>query len=65
MTIPTLHLLAVTPQILLDSTQIPGEFHADPADRIIVATARRHAIRLLTTDAKILRYQNVDAIGPQ
>lgn len=63
--LPTLHLVPPSPQILLDSTLLPGNFHADPADRIIVATARAHASPLLTTDQKILRYEHVRSIGPR
>ena len=33
-------LLALTPRIAVESTQLPGTFHRDPADQIIVATAR-------------------------
>ena len=33
-------LLDFTTQIAIESTQLPGEFHRDPADQIIVATAR-------------------------
>ena len=62
--IPTLHLLPATPQILIDSTQLPGTFHGDPADRIIVATARAHDLTLLTTDEKILVYEHVKSSGP-
>jgi PIN domain nuclease of toxin-antitoxin system len=62
--IPTLHLLPATPQILLDSTRLPGAFHPDPADRIIVATARAYATNLLTTDRKILAYEHVRTVAP-
>ena len=62
--IPTLHLLPASPQILLDSTRLPGSFHKDPADRIIVATARAHSSPLLTTDEKILAYGHVQSVGP-
>jgi len=64
MAIPTLHIVPASPQILIDSTQLPGEFHKDPADRIIVATARSMGSTLLTTDAKILSYQHVVTAGP-
>lgn len=62
--IPTLHLIPPSPQILLDSTLLPGDLHNDPADRIIVATARTHASALLTTDHKILAYEHVRSVGP-
>jgi PIN domain nuclease of toxin-antitoxin system len=35
---------------------LPGDFHNDPADRIIVATARHHEAPLLTVDRAILAY---------
>jgi PIN domain nuclease of toxin-antitoxin system len=62
--IPTLHILPASPKILVESTRISGEFHKDPADRIIVATARDAALPLLTTDLAILAYPHVRAIGP-
>src|SRR5437773_538178 len=61
--IPTLHLLPASPQILLDSTRLPGSFHKDPADRILVATARAHSSPLLTTDENILAYGHVPSVG--
>lgn len=36
---PGMRLLELTPQICVESTQLPGNFHRDPADQIIVATA--------------------------
>jgi len=44
------------------STLLPGEFHNDPADRMIVATARKFAIPLVTADQKIRAYQHVKTI---
>jgi len=35
---------------------LPGTFHADPADRMIIATARHSGIPLLTADRAILDY---------
>jgi PIN domain nuclease of toxin-antitoxin system len=43
-------------QIAVGSVDLPGEFHADPADRILIATARRLDIPLLTADRAILAY---------
>lgn len=56
---PGIQLLAFTPEIAVESTQLPGEFHRDPADQIIVATARIHDCPLLTLDDKILNYPHV------
>ena len=46
----------LTEQMAFDSTQLPGEFHRDPADRFMVATARQMDATLITRDSRILRY---------
>lgn len=46
----------LTPRILFRSSQLPGNPHGDPADRIIMATAREHQYTLLTGDKAILGY---------
>jgi PIN domain nuclease of toxin-antitoxin system len=56
---PGVQLIDLTPRIAVESTQLPAPFHRDPADQIIVATARVHDIPLLTADAKILQYPHV------
>jgi PIN domain nuclease of toxin-antitoxin system len=43
-------------RILVASTELPGQIHRDPADRIIVATAREYGLRIVTRDRKILDY---------
>jgi PIN domain nuclease of toxin-antitoxin system len=40
---------------------LPDTFHADPADRIIAATARLKNCTILTADKKILAYPHVNA----
>lgn len=55
-------LLDLTVPIAVESTQLPGRFHRDPADQIIVATARTCDIRLLTVDEKILAYPHVKLV---
>ena len=57
---PNIKLLPLTPEIVVDSTQLPNGFHRDPADQIIVATSRVHKIPLLTVDGNILIYPHVD-----
>jgi PIN domain nuclease of toxin-antitoxin system len=44
------------------STQLPGTFHKDPSDRIIIAMARRYDVPLITRDQKILDYPHVETI---
>ncbi len=53
---PGLTLAPLTPAIAVESTRLPGTFHADPVDRIIVATARAMNARLLTSDKNIRAY---------
>jgi PIN domain nuclease of toxin-antitoxin system len=49
-------LVDLTPRVLVASTELPDEIHRDPADRILVATAREHGLRLVTRDHKLLDY---------
>jgi len=55
-------LLPLLPGIAVDSAHLPGEFHRDPADQIIVATARHHAATLVTSDQRILDYPHVQTL---
>lgn len=59
---PGIQLLNLTPQICIEATQLPQTFHRDPADQIIVATARIHACQLVTVDGKIRNYKYVDLL---
>lgn len=59
---PGIRLLDLTPRIAIESTQLPGNFHRDPADQIIVATARIHRCPLLTVDEKIVDYPHVEKV---
>jgi PIN domain nuclease of toxin-antitoxin system len=56
--LPGVFLAPLEPSISIDSVMLPGEFHNDPADRLIVATARYHEAPLLTVDRAILDYAN-------
>jgi len=56
---PGMQLLELTPRIAIESTKLPGSFHRDPADQIIVAPARVYDIPLLTADSHILQYPHV------
>ena len=56
--LPGITLIPIEPAIAIDSVRLPGEFHADPADRFIVATARHLEVPLLTADPKILAYSD-------
>ena len=54
--LPGVTLIPIEPAIAIDAVRLPGKFHADPADRFIVATARHLQVPLLTADRKILAY---------
>ena len=58
---PGLRILPVDSDIALASTELPPPFHRDPADRLIVALARRLRAPLLTSDRKILEYPHVES----
>ncbi len=51
--------LPITNEIALAAYQLPGEFHRDPADRILVATAVVHQLTVITADCRILEYPHV------
>lgn len=53
---PGTSLAPITPEIAVAASRLPGEFHGDPADRLIVATARALGATLITEDRKILAY---------
>lgn len=53
---PGLRVIGLTPGIAVGSTRLPGNTHADPADRILMATARDTGARLVTRDRCILQY---------
>lgn len=57
-------LLSITPQIATDCYSLPGNFHKDPADRIIVSTARIYDVPVVSVDEKILAYSDVKTISP-
>ena len=52
---PGLQLLPLSPEVSVESAQLVN-FHGDPADRILVATARLEDLRLATRDARILSW---------
>lgn len=56
---PGVRLLDLSPQVAVESTQLPGTFHRDPANQIIVATARVFQCPLVTMDQKIRAYAHM------
>jgi PIN domain nuclease of toxin-antitoxin system len=59
---PFLHFVPVDNSIFIKSVQLPGDFHKDPADRIIVATATVLGFPLVTRDRRILKYPHVKTL---
>jgi PIN domain nuclease of toxin-antitoxin system len=51
---PGVRLVPLEPGIAVASTRLPWEMHADPADRILVATARHLGATLVTADGALL-----------
>ncbi len=59
---PKFRLVHLTPILAYRSTVLPQPFHNDPADQIIVATAREENATILTKDQGILDYQHVQSL---
>lgn len=59
---PKLRVVHLYPVLAYRSTVLPQPFHDDPADQIIVATAREENATILTKDEKILTYRHVQSL---
>jgi PIN domain nuclease of toxin-antitoxin system len=55
--------LDVTHEIAWEAYNLPGRFHNDPADRVLVATARIANLTLITADDLILQYPHVKTLS--
>ncbi len=53
---PLVQVVPLSPLVAIESTRLPQPFHKDPADEIIVATARSMKCPLVTYDRKMLAY---------
>jgi PIN domain nuclease of toxin-antitoxin system len=51
------------PDIAIASSWLPGEIHGDPADRLIIATARHLGLPIVTRDRKILAYADAGEVS--
>jgi len=60
---PGIRLIELTPEIAIESCELPGEFQRDPADQIIVATARTYDCPLVTSDSRIQKYPYVNTVA--
>jgi PIN domain nuclease of toxin-antitoxin system len=59
---PGLRLAELTRPILTESCRLPAPFHGDPADQIIVATARDLDAAIVTKDVQIRSYGHVRSV---
>ena len=59
---PKLRLVAISPIIAYRSTVLPPPFHEDPADQILVASAREEHATILTSDQRIRSYPHVTSL---
>lgn len=54
--------LVLSHKIALEAYNLAEPFHRDPADRMLVATARIHGLRLLTADDAVLNYTHASCM---
>lgn len=60
--IEAIEFMPVDNEIAMKSVELPGDFHKDPADRLIVATARKLGAPLVTADEKIRQWPHLRTI---
>jgi len=60
--LPFFHFVPIDNGICLRSTELRGPLHADPADRIIIATALGLGARLITKDRRLRKYPYVSTV---
>jgi len=53
--------IEISHRIAAAAYDLPGDFHNDPSDRLLVATARVQSLTLLTADERILAYPHVES----
>jgi len=59
---PKLRLVPLSPLLAYRSTVLPRPFHNDPADQILVATAREENAVIVTKDERIHAYKHVRSL---
>ncbi|HEX7670654.1 MAG TPA: type II toxin-antitoxin system VapC family toxin [Polyangiaceae bacterium] len=59
---PLVERVGISPAIAAETAVLPPTFHRDPADRILVATARVLGASLLTVDARIVESRIVKTV---
>jgi len=53
---PRIRVAELSPEVLIEGNELPGNFHGDPADRMLVASARVYRATIMTRDKSILDY---------
>ncbi len=59
---PGIRLIGLEPEVAVLSTRLPGNFHGDPADRMIVATCMKHNVPLISKDKMIRSWGQIKVI---
>jgi len=59
---PLVERVGITPAVAAETTRLPADFHRDPADRILAATARALGLRLMTVDQRLIRSAAVPVV---
>jgi PIN domain nuclease of toxin-antitoxin system len=54
--LPGIGVAELSADVAVEAYRLPGQFHGDPADRLIVATARQLGAVLVTADAAVLAW---------
>ena len=57
-----INICEISAEVAAESTSLQNNFHGDPADRIIVSTARVYSATLLTRDKQILQWSEYGSI---
>jgi PIN domain nuclease of toxin-antitoxin system len=60
---PGFQAVSLEPKVALSASYLPGSFHRDPADRLLIATARELGVPLVTRDRRILDYAEQGHVG--
>jgi PIN domain nuclease of toxin-antitoxin system len=60
---PLVRRCSISPAVAAEVAELPDTFHRDPADRILIATARILDATLLTQDERIIRSKLVRTLS--
>ncbi len=59
---PGIRQAALTPEIAIDASYLPGELHGDPGGRLLIATARHFGMPIVTRDWRIIDYAEAGCV---